>query len=356
MLALAALTLFALVDDAPGLSNASNSIQLSIPSSPSSFSFAVVGHIRGRQGDRLYFLLDELVDELRAKDPDLVILAGDLIWGDVRQAVVDPASIEAQWDRLDAALLPLKMPIYRVPGNHDVYDATTLEIFERRYGSLPRVERFGNARFLLLNSAYVEEEKGPLPVPHRNIRGLPLDTDQQEFLRRELASVADHEVSFAFLHHLLWFDDESPWWSDVHPLLRAGGVRAVFSGEYGPMKFSHMERDGIDYLQTSMEGRVHTQLLRNLEGSRNLTQQFENFLLVEVDGDSIDVEVVILGALSSGKFSPEQWRAVHQYPGLWRDRARAFARTHRLVVTATLFAGFVLGIVFTRVWTQRQKR
>jgi hypothetical protein len=117
------------------------------------------------------------------------------------------------------------------------------------------------------------------------------------------------------MHHLLWWEpDTAEWWRQVHPLLAAARTAAVFSGDYGPMKFSTMERDGVRYLQTSIEDSVPVVMQRNRLPSRLLSSQFDNFLLVTVEGREVSVEVRTVAAVSSGQFSPERWRAINEDP------------------------------------------
>ena len=116
------------------------------------------------------------------------------------------------------------------------------------------------------------------------------------------------------MHHILWWHrQQAAWWRDVHPLLVGRNVRAVFGGDFGPMKFSHMQRDGIDYLQCSIEGIPDLKFLRNILYSRLLSQQFDNYLHVTVNGPQVTVAVKTVGEISLGKFTPQQWDAVDDY-------------------------------------------
>ncbi|MFQ5745763.1 MAG: metallophosphoesterase family protein [Gemmatimonadota bacterium] len=280
------------------------------PASPAAdeFTFVVLGHVRGNESGP-HYLLGSLVAEVRALHPDLVFLTGDIIWGDVRTNPADSASVEREWDVVDSAFAAIGAPVYRVPGNHDINDLVTRDIYARRYGLPPAFVDYGGYRFLLLSSSWI-----PADGDTRKrlfIRGKDLDEAQIAFLRRALAPDEARRGAFVLMHHLLWWEEDAPWWRDVHPLLREGGVRAVFGGDYGPMKFSHMRRDGIDYFQSSIEGDVRIPILRAREESRLLSAQFDNYLVVRVRGADVSVDVRPFAAVESGHFTPQRWREIH---------------------------------------------
>jgi hypothetical protein len=316
-------------------------------------TFAVVGHLRGDATGEPNPFLDAIVDAVAAARPDLVFLAGDLVWGDYNDAGANRAAIVADWERLDAALARLGVPVHRVPGNHDVNDPVTRDVWLERYGPLPRAVRHDGTLFLLLASGPFPEGDAPPPVPRPAsfTRPAALAAAQREFLRRELEA-GGYEHAFVFLHHVLWWEDDAPWWRDVHPLLAAHRVRAVFGGDYGPLKFSHVRRDGVDYVQTAVEGRADDlAMLRALETSRRLSFQLDNFIVVTVRGDDVAFDVRTVGALASGKLSPERYRAI--YAPASRSLRERVERTlggpeRRAALAALLAAAFGLGWLLGR--------
>ena len=322
------------------------------------FSFVVLGHIRGDDNGKVSPLLDELLLEVQKLSPDLIFLTGDMIWGDVHNLTPDPGVINRDWDRLDAALEKLGASVYRVPGNHDINDPVTRDIYSARYGNLPQAFTYGGSRFILLNSAWVPKGTD-LPPPKRPyVRGKQLDAKQIEFIQKELSGGQQYNNVFVFMHHLLWWhEEEAAWWRDVHPILVGGNVRAVFGGDYGPMKFSHMRRDGIDYVQSSIEGVPSIEILRVLMSSRLLSQQFDNYLYVMVDGASVTIEVKTIGEISMGNFTPERWRAVNEYEPpaepivirVWQivGSPKRLTALAALIVVCFL-SGFVIAMVLKR--------
>jgi hypothetical protein len=140
------------------------------------------------------------------------------------------------------------------------------------------------------------------------------------------------------------------WWREIHPLLAAAGVRAVFSGDYGPLKFSTAERDGVRYYQSSIETPVGLAILQNRVASRVLSSQFDNFLEVAVAGPSVDVRVHPVAEVSSGEFTPDRYRAINDRvpapPPSLLQRLTASPKRLGLLVIGTLglfAAGYLVG-------------
>jgi len=328
--------------------------------------FVVLGHLRGDRNGELLVNLPEVVAAVRSENPDLVFLCGDLIWGDIDGAgPTDPAAIRADWERLDSALIGVGAPIHRVPGNHDVCDVVTRDIWRERYGVLPRSVEFGNARFILLNSAWSPADGDARKHPQDKIRGVPLDSAQIAFLRAELEHPGAAEHVFAFMHHMLWWEDDAAWWRDVAPVLDGHAVAAVFAGDYGPLKFSHLERGGVHYYQTSIENRVGTEILRRSEASRLLSAQLDTYLVVDVDGADVRTSVRTVGAASTGKFSPAHYREIYEYDKdtygrklskRWKTPGLLIAGL--LQVSAVAFAAGALSVItfaLVRRWLARKR-
>jgi len=317
------------------------------------FRFVVLGHIRG-DGHGLNHKLAEVLTEVRRVEPDAVFLTGDIIWGDYNSPHTDSLAVEAEWDEVDSALAMLGVPVYRVPGNHDINDDVTREIWVRRYGPLPQALTLGGHRFLLLASGWVPEAGDTGKSLY--IRGRDLDQRHLEFLTRELTLPNRPGRTFVVMHHLLWWEpDTAQWWRRVQPLLAGARAAAVFSGDYGPMKFSAMERDGVRYFQTSIEDSVPVVMQRNRMSSRLLSSQFDNFLVVTVQNTSVQVEVRTVAAESSGQFSPARWREINEVPPkrpsqpIWRrvwDLIGSPKRLAALGVAVTLI--FAAGVFWGR--------
>jgi hypothetical protein len=319
----------------------------------SAYTFVVVGHVRrDSKGGLLHPRLGELIERIRTLDPDLVFLTGDMVWGDYDNNPSDLVAVEREWNALDSALGTLRMPVHRVPGNHDITDLGTRDLYRRRYGPLPQVVEFRGSRFLLLSSAWIPADGDTRHAPYTRPRAL--DSAQVEFLRTELGRPGRFAHTFVFQHHILWWDADAPWWPEVHPLLAQHRVAAVFAGDYGPLKYSFTEKDGVRYYQSSIEGDVSLGIVRQLISSRLLERQFDNFLYVTVRGPVVDVEVRTVGETSSGKFTPEHWREVDLWepptPPLATRVWKVVGSPKRLAVLALFAAGLFAAGWFAGRW------
>jgi 3',5'-cyclic AMP phosphodiesterase CpdA len=314
--------------------------------------FVVLGHVRGDRPPRtLNPKIDELVAEVRSLAPQFVVLTGDIIWGDIRDEPDErprPDEVEREWNEIDAALAPLNVPIYRIPGNHDISDLGTRDIWRRRYGTLPHVVVTDEVRLLLLTSVWIPPDGDTSNGPGT---GVDLDATQLAWLDQELARPFDG-VTFAFVHHLLWWQpDSGRWWTEVHPRLASARVAAVFTGDYGPLKFSHTTRDGVRYYQSSIEFPVSLQILRDRVTSRILSAQFDNFLEVVVSDGTVAIHPHTIAEVSSNEFTPERQRAIRApAPFDWRASLARLATPRRL---ALLVASFT--VVFAAgLWVGRR--
>lgn len=271
------------------------------------FTFAVVGHMRGNSDPELYPRLDEVVAELKRLKPDLLFLTGDIIWGSIPKALTDRKAVIAQWEKVDAKLAPLGIPIYRVPGNHDIHDPVTRDVFFERYGTLPRAVDFRGSRFLLLNTTFTPTGNAPVPSAQKLTKTLRLDSLQRQFVQQALAQ-SPATNTFLVMHHVLWFEPDDPWWTEVHPSLVKQGVRGVFSGDLGPAMYTHVVRDSIDYFRATLNAMVDKPTAAATPVSLIRTVQFESFVFGEVDGATVRYSVPTVGAITSDAFSPDRWR------------------------------------------------
>ena len=278
---------------------------------PDELSFVVIGHPRGGRDSGPHARLAELVAKVRAARPDLVFITGDMIWGSVEEPLADSARIAREWTAFDSALATLGVPVQRVPGNHDIHDPVTRDIFRERYGEYPRVLDREGARFLLLNTTYVPE--GGEPTPVKRGKTVRLDSAQVAFVRDALGA-GEYRHAFVLAHHVLWWREDAAWWTDVHPALVERGVRAVFAGDVGPTMYTHVERDGVHYVRSTLNAIADGPVRGSTPAARALwaipTLQLETFVHVTLRGDEVAYDVKTLGALTSDAFSPDRWREV----------------------------------------------
>lgn len=328
------------------------------------WSFVLLGHPRGGPDNGLFprERLDEAVDEINRLRPDFTVLLGDIVWGDFETSGARRELVAADWDEVARLWSRLDAPWHVLPGNHDVWDPVTRDLWIERFGALERAFEHKGSRFLLLNSCWTPAgASGTLPGEF--IRGAPLPPERIAWLAHELQSSSQAAHVFVLMHHVLWWEPDAPWWSEVHPLLAQAPVSLVASGDLGPLKFGHQRRDGIEYVQTAVEFNLAPLVMqRNREETRTLTQQPDTFLLVTVDGPAVRMELRTLGAFDPERFTPVAWQAVHDYDrgSLQRKLYGRMNTPERLVrwlsilAAAAFAAGLALGALVA--WLRLRRR
>lgn len=127
--------------------------------------------------------------------PDVVIATGDLA-ADARPG---------EYAALDAALAPLEMPLYVLPGNHDLLEPLR-KAFAGRYGVADDGADFVNTvvddyalRLVALDTSVAHHHNGAVP------------SEQLAWLDDTLAAAPDHPT-LIFMHHPPF--DTGIWWMD----------------------------------------------------------------------------------------------------------------------------------------------
>lgn len=332
-----------------------------------SFSFVVWGH--PYRGDGLpphHF--EEILQRIAALQPAFLVLTGDMIHGQYYADPVDRDALRADWERLDAGLARLGIPVYRTPGNHDIHNRPTLEVYLERYPRPPLAIPYRNCLLILLDSLGIDrhqDQEGHW-LAHG---GEPLDDAQVQFIAKALESQDQYDHVFLFMHHnTQWRDPSAAWWEQVHPLLRGGKTRAVFSGDPWENKYEHMEVDGIHYIVSAVQNRRDDRfLLEGGPGSWGTTRQIDTLQQVRVHGDAVDIETIPVGTLTSDYLSPRFWQGMQEEyarrHSRWTTRTAAafherFENFRHLLAFFGLEAAvcFVLGAGAAMLWLRGRGR
>jgi hypothetical protein len=311
-----------------------------------SFSFAVWGHPRASDGEPpVHF--QELLDRLEALGPDLLIITGDAIHG-MSNKIPDPEVIRGDWDFLYQGLDRLGIPIHVVPGNHDVNNFVTRDIFLERHQKPPYAFSFNRSRFLILDTVGIDQqiEDGD---PKWDPQMLFFDDAQIRFIRSEIESEDEYDHIFLFMHHTdFWLDEKWPWWQKIHPILRGSKARVVFAGTPAYSKYVYFQRDGVEYIQSSFLDLLPIGQYHGYRDRWRFTksQQFDNFQFVTVEADSYAIDTIVVGARSSRAFDPD-WVRASEWPEYFREYMAArfhqlFPMWADLVLVAAIWGGICL--------------
>ena len=198
------------------------------------FQFVVMGDTH-RYGDEVA----GQIDEINLLDPDFVIHLGDFM-----------ASTEQQWRSIEPMLEQFERPLFMIPGNHDIHDAESRRLYERRFGRTYYSLDHKGVHFVALDSEIPLEDGDP---------SFRIHGAQLEWLRQDLAAHDGARLKFVFIHQPLWLD-YSPfkemrdcWMRDVHALLAQHRVSSVFAGHLHKF-IESPAMDGVRYYVTFATG------------------------------------------------------------------------------------------------------
>ncbi|MBN2102475.1 metallophosphoesterase [bacterium] len=157
-----------------------------LPASDHKFNFAIIGDRTGAGPDS-WKILDRAIAEVNRLKPDFAIMIGDAIEGSPK-----PGQIHFQWNEVFSHLDSLKIPLFLVPGNHDIYNRASYETWKKIIGDTYYSFSYHGCRFVIINT---EEAHG--------IGETGLGTQQYNFLKNEIQNhTYDH--LFLFMHQPIW--------------------------------------------------------------------------------------------------------------------------------------------------------
>ena len=229
--------------------------------------FAVLGD---RTGGHQQGVHAQALEEIERMKPDFVIGVGDMIEG----YGSDTTATKAEWKTYMEILEPLSMPIYLTPGNHDIWDSTSEDLYRRLVGEPYYSFDVDVAHFIILDTGRWLE---PGNIPEEQI----------DWLKGDLAKSAGAEVTFVIYHAPQWFETVALGEPDqLHPIFLEHGVDAVFNGHYHT--YFSGEYDGILYTAIGSSGGY---------ADPGITGVQFHFAWVTVDGGEISIAPVKLGSV-----------------------------------------------------------
>lgn len=192
------------------------------------------------------------------------------------------------WDKIDAEINQLNMPVYFVPGNHDVTDRA---LYESRYLNSGTAKTYYS--FTYRNDLFLVLDANIDPW---NISGAQLD-----YLKQQLNTAAFFDHIFIFTHQLIWWSGDNAfnhiipnapiasipaslnYWTDVEPVLRSlSNPVFLFAGDLcaneNATPYLYYKEDNIRYIAGGMGNYIA-----------------DNILLVHIMNDgAIDFELIAL--------------------------------------------------------------
>jgi hypothetical protein len=201
------------------------------PVAEDEFRFIIVGD---RTGGAQWGLMPQTFREINLLDPDFVISVGDLIDGYGN----DEETVNGIWDEFEKTEMSvLKVPFVFMPGNHDIFNATSKRVYEKRYGPRFRSFNYRGLHFITLNT---QERVGENRGGGGGRGGDAFGEEQLEWLKDDIAANRNARRILIFMHTPSWNSLEP-----VYPMLEGLPV-SIFAGHYH--KYSYQEIRGIPHI------------------------------------------------------------------------------------------------------------
>jgi len=223
-------------------------------------------------------IFKQMLREFNVVRPAFVVDVGDLILGGAADG------LPPQWEVFKNVISVCEPPFFPVPGNHDISDKASEDLWREHMGPTHYTFRYGNSLFIALNS----EEVGALDR---------LPDAQVTWIKEQLEAAKDVANIFLFLHQPLFSELDSlgapiDWkarWGNVAEAIKGYPVKAVFSGHIHVYRDCGI-RDGVHYVINGGAG----------VGSGGATEEegdFHHYLLVRVRGGDVSWTVVRPGGM-----------------------------------------------------------
>jgi hypothetical protein len=334
-----------------------------------SFSFVVLGHPRGEALGELSMYYEDIIAKIAELKPDFLIITGDMIWGYTGK-FTDPNVIRAEWEKFDAGFNRLGIPIYRLPGNHDVHNSITKDIYFERYHKIPFAFTFKKSRLIMLDTIAIDQIKeGDRTTWKGEIKPAG---ERLRFIQNEVKQQQEYNHIFIFMHHPHpWSETSGSWWKDVHPLLMNGKTRAIFAGSPWYFKYAHLERDGIHYILSSCLNDPDLSEMRRDPNPNKFAihKQLNNLQYVVVKGDKYTILPIVIGALTSKSLNWEFWDQLEKRSSDWTSHSdwtnhfaflfhAKFYKFRNLILIEAIWGVFCLflGVFIAVVWMRSHRK
>lgn len=231
------------------------------------FTFVVLGDRTGGHVEGIY---ERVVEKSLGEDADFYITVGDQIEG----YSGDAEAVRTEWDEYFGIVEAIPADLYILPGNHDIWDDQSEEIWLERLGTEPNYGfDYEGVHFVMVDTSRWETSDS-------------LPDEYYEWLRADLAAHADDHLVFAFYHKPLWYNTLADGEPDrLHDLFVEYGVDGVFNGHFHT--YGAATYDGIKYTMVGSSGAA----MNDDDANKG---HFYQYCVVEVKGDDFDVEVVPL--------------------------------------------------------------
>ncbi len=249
------------------------------------FSFVLVGDRTGSDSQS-WQILDQAIGEINLLRPDFVIMIGDII----EDFPGRTGSIQSLWTEAFEHLKQFKMPFFIVPGNHDIWDRQSYQIWNQNLGDTYYSFSYKGCRFIILNSEehHITGETG-------------FGEKQLSFLKEEIQRYGQTRQLFLFFHQPVWLPSEKDkyLWPEIESLLD-GTNYSIFAGHLHLL--ASKKQEGHRYLIAGPTG-------GKMRLARNPALGFmHHYTWITVENDSSYIAFIEPGKIYNEKLSQNAYK------------------------------------------------
>ncbi len=266
---------------------------------PQNFQFVI---LCDRTGGNQRGIFEETIPRINQLRPEFVISIGDLIDGYTE----NDSLINWQWRDLETAIAPLEMPLFMLPGNHDISNPRMRRVWEKRFGTTYYHFIYRDVLFLMINS-----EDPPYAT---------MGQEQVDYFSKILATNTQVRWTLVFLHEPLWTYENPSGYAQLDALLK-NRPHTVIAGH--THQYRKTEADGVRrYIVATTGG-----------GSGNRGAEFGEFhhivWVTMSDAGPLLVNLEVSGILPDDIVSDANFTEVQTLrDGAWMQVKPAVSRTH----------------------------
>ena len=232
------------------------------------FRFVIVGD---RNGGRVPGLMPQAFREINHLYPDFVISVGDLIDG----PTPNNDRIPQLWQEFDDEVAILKSPFVYVPGNHDIWNATSKGLYETRYGATYRSFNYRGLHFITLDTEEMDDKGG---------KAGRIEGKQLEWLKEDIARNRAARRILVFMHKPIW---QSGGLAKAEEVWKGLPVH-VFCGHVH--RYSYEEINGIPHI-------VLGAVAGGMPEEGDSIGRFRHYMLATVRDDDLKLALIRLGGV-----------------------------------------------------------
>lgn len=241
------------------------------------FTFAILGD-KTTGGVFNWPIFDRAVEEINLLQPDFVIMVGDMIQG----VTTDTTFINEMWKEFKSHAEKLHVPLYVLPGNHDISNEVMYDYWNKKIGLRYYSFVHNNSLFMLLNTEEYKKTKDG-----------ELGKAQIDFIKEQLEANSNVNHTFIFLHRPIWYKQDSKHggfeeWHRIAPWINDRDV-TVFAGHWHNLVYN--EKEGNRHIVLSATGgELKEKPLAELG-------YFHHYSLVTVDKDTSIISYIKPGSI-----------------------------------------------------------